>query len=270
VEAFARYERSPLAKLLWHVEARAVRRHERAAQNGFDWRLFLSEEDMRDVLGEAGAARSAVLPVPFPYEPADAQSLHARRTEPVVLFVGAMNVQFNIDAACYFVEQVWPAVRREVPEASFVIAGRLPSERVQRLAREPGVRVDGRPDLERLLRESQVAVSPARIGSGIKVKVAQAMAAGLPVAGTPKGLSGLTGAACLLRASDAETLAGHVVRLLRDQPYREQLGRECHAYYCEQLWMEAARPKVIELYRRMIEQPERARPAAAPGVRGAV
>jgi glycosyltransferase involved in cell wall biosynthesis len=273
VEAFARYERAPLQKLFWRLETRAVRRYELAAQDRFEWRLFLSEEDRRELIPERDPPFSAVLPVPFPFEPADASSLDSHRTAPIVLFVGAMNVRFNVDAVCYFVERIWPEVRRAVPEASFIIAGRLPSDRVRRLAREPGVRVDGEPDLGRLLRESQVAVSPARMGTGIKVKVAQAMSAGLPVVGTPQGLSGLAHADCLLRATDAPTFAEHVVRLLRDQPYREQIGRACHTFYREQLWMEAARPKVIALYRHMIEQLEQpipARVAAPPALRGAV
>jgi glycosyltransferase involved in cell wall biosynthesis len=254
VEAFARYERSPVAKLLWRLEARAVRRYEMAAQSNFEWSLFLSEEDRQDITAGRQVPRTAVLPVPLPFEPQDPASLEAHRLAPRVLFIGVMNVEFNIDAVCYFVERIWPAVRRAVPEALFTIAGRWPAERVRRLDQHQGVQVDGAPDLDALLRTSQVAVSPARIGSGFKVKVAQAMASGLPVVGTPAGLSGFGHVDCLLRAGDPEAFAEHVVRLLQDEGHRQRTGRACYAFYRDQFWMESARPKVVALYERMIEE----------------
>jgi glycosyltransferase involved in cell wall biosynthesis len=262
VEAFARYERSPVYKLFLRLEARAVRRYEMAVQSNFEWSLFLSEEDRRELTAGPPAPRTAVLPVPLPFEPQDPALLEAQRLAPRVLFVGAMNVEFNIDAVCYFVERIWPAVRRAVPEALFTIAGRSPAERVRRLDQYQGVQVDGTPDLDALLRTSQVAVSPARIGTGIKVKVAQAMASGLPVVGTPAGLSGFGHVDCLLRAGDPGAFAEHVVRLLQDHGYRQRTGRACYVCYRDQFWMESARPKVVALYEHMmdgLEQPDAAR-----------
>ena len=254
VEAFARYERSPIKSLFWRLETRAVRRYETAAQSNFEWSLFLSEEDRQAVGAGRQLPRSAVLPVPFPFEPQDPASLEAHRQAPHVLFVGAMNVEFNVDAVCYFVERIWPVVRRAVPEALFTIAGRRPVERVQRLTQQPGVRVDGDPDLDALLRTSRVAVSPARIGTGIKVKVAQAMATGLPVVGTPAGLSGYGHADCLLRASEPQAFAQQVVRLLQDDDFRRQTSRACYAFYRNACWAESVRPKIVALYEGMIDE----------------
>ena len=252
VEAFARYDRSLVNRLFWRLEARAVRRYEMAAQSDFEWSLFLSEEDRQAIMADELAPCAAVLPVPFPFEPQDPSKLDAQRRQPRVLFVGAMNVEFNVDAVCYFVEHIWPMVRRAAPEARFTIAGRRPTQRVRRLSQHPGVDVDGAPDLDALLRASRVAVSPARIGTGIKVKVAQAMATGLPVVGTPAGLSGFGHADCLARANDPEAFAQQVIRLLEDDDYRRQAGRACYAFYREHCWAESAGPKVVALYERMI------------------
>ncbi len=262
VEAFARYERSPINKLFWRLEARAVRRYEMVAQSNFEWSLFLSEEDRQELTTGRQPLRTAVLPVPFAFGPQDPAPLEAQRALPRVLFVGAMNVEFNIDAVCYFVEQIWPAVRSAVPDAVFTIAGRSPIERVRRLDQHPGIRVDGAPDLDALLQTSQVAVSPARIGSGIRVKVAQAMASGLPVVGTPVGLSGFGHVDCLLRANEPPAFAEHVVRLLQDRDYRQRTGHACYITYRDQFWMESARPNVVALYEGMLdelEQPDAAR-----------
>jgi len=263
VEGYARSEPSPLNRLLWRLEARAVRRYELAAQLAFEWSLFLSEEDRQEIVAGREGLRAAVLPVPFPFEPQDPALLEERRETPRVLFIGAMNVEFNVDAVRHFVERIWPLVRSSVPDALFTIAGRRPTERVRSLTRHPGVEVAGDPDLDALLCASRVAVSPARIGTGIKVKVAQAMATGLPVVGTPAGLSGFDHVDCLARASDPETFAQQVVRLLQDDGYRQRVGRACYAVYRDHFWMESARPKVVALYERMIDEVER---AAAPSM----
>ena len=263
VEGYARSEHSPVNRFFWRLEARAVRRYELAAQSAFEWSLFLSEEDRQEIIAGREGLCAAVLPVPFPFEPRDPALLEERRQTPRVLFIGAMNVEFNVDAVRHFVERIWPLVRSSVPDALFTIAGRRPTERVRSLTRHPGVEVAGDPDLDALLCASRVAVSPARIGTGIKVKVAQAIATGLPVVGTPAGLSGFDHVDCLARASDPETFAQQVVRLLQDGGYRQRVGRACYEVYRDHFWMESARPKVVALYERMIDEVER---AAAPSM----
>jgi glycosyltransferase involved in cell wall biosynthesis len=125
------------------------------------------------------------------------------------------------------------------------------------------------PDLKPLLRRARVAVSPTRFGTGIKVKVAEAMAAGLPVVGTSTGLSGFKQASCLLRADDARTFADAVVRLLQDDAYRKRVGNDCYQFYRDHFWIESARPSVLELYRTMIESTaaQDATPAATADAR---
>jgi glycosyltransferase involved in cell wall biosynthesis len=251
----ARYERSLIARLLWKIEAAAVKRYEIDVQSQFEWRLFLSEEDRRAIMENIeDDGRVAVLPVPFPFAPQEAALVD---TGPVVLFIGAMNVEFNIDGVCHFVDRIWPHVRRAVPDAVFVIAGRNPTERVLHLATRPGIRIESRnPDIDALLRQTRVSVSPSRFGTGIKVKVAQALAAGVPVVGTSAGLAGFSLAECLVRADDEQEFADEVVRLLQDATYHKRQSRACYEFYRENLWLDAARPKIVALYERMIAATE--------------
>jgi glycosyltransferase involved in cell wall biosynthesis len=241
-------------RLLWSLEARTVRRHELAAQKQFDWRLFLSGED-RLILrhGCQPSGGDAVVPIPFVFEPIErVDPDHGGQESPLVVFVGGLSAPFNVDAVAFFVEEIWPQVRSQVPNAIFAVVGADPPPRIRRLSSVPGVRVAGYvSDIDKLLRQAAVAVSPCRIGTGIKVKVAQAMAAGLPVVGTSVGLSGYSGADCLIRANEPEEFAQSVIELLRDEARRMRFARATLDYYREELWIRAVAPKVIALYEQM-------------------
>ena len=103
------------------------------------------------------------------------------------MFVGALDYRANIDGICWFCGDVWPQVRRRIPDAALAIVGRRPDPAVRRLGRIPGVELVGevsdvRPDLAR----AGVAVVPLRIARGIQNKVIEAIAAGRPVIASPQ------------------------------------------------------------------------------------
>jgi glycosyltransferase involved in cell wall biosynthesis len=250
----ATHARSRKARLLWRLEARTVRRHELAAQKRFDWRLSLSDEDRRALRPEAQSLdRDVTLPVPFVFEPVESARRIGERTPRRVAFVGGLTAPFNVDAAGFFAKEIWPLVHRRVPDAEFAIVGANPPPEILGLSAIDGVRVEGYvADLREYLREAAVAVSPCRIGTGIKVKVAEAMAAALPVVGTTIGLSGYAGADCLVRADGPAAFAEAVVELLQNEERRRHLAQACLQHYRNALWIETVAPKVVALYERMV------------------
>lgn len=255
VARIARHQASAWRRALWGLEARTTRRHELAANRACEARLFVSEED-RALMARLGIDGD-VLPVLFPFAPAERS---AEGEEPVVLLAGDMSAPFNVEAACRFTARVWPAVRAEEPRARFVVAGRDPTPAVRACAREPGVEVTGAvPDLGDALARAWVAVSPGGLGTGVKVKVAHAMAAGVPVVGTAAGLSGFGTAPGLVRADSDADLAREVAGLLRDAPRRRALARSALAFYEERLWIERGGARVGALYRSILDSVESAR-----------
>jgi sugar transferase (PEP-CTERM/EpsH1 system associated) len=143
------------------------------------------------------------------------------------VFVGALDYRPNVDAACWFAKEVWPAIRRRHPDARLRLVGRQPVADVTRLARVPGVEVIGQvPDVRPYVAASAVAVVPLRIARGIQNKVLEAMAMAKPVVASPQGLNGLGSRLDLpaLTASERPEWVEHVVRLLNNPALRRQLG----------------------------------------------
>jgi sugar transferase (PEP-CTERM/EpsH1 system associated) len=150
-----------------------------------------------------------------------------------VVFVGALDYRPNVDGACWFCQEVWPAIRRRDPEATLSLVGRRPTDAVRRLGREPGVEVVGQvPDVRPYLAGAAVAVVPLRIARGVQNKVLEALAMGKAVVASPPALEGLRAVPGVhaLSASTPAEWAGQVSRLLDDEHLRRQFGSAGRRY----------------------------------------
>ena len=95
---------------------------------------------------------------------------------------GSMSYRPNVDAAIWFADHVLDRVRAEVPDATFFIVGSQPHRRLDSLREREGVEITGWvPDVNAFLHAAAVYVVPLRMGSGTRLKLLQAMAAGLAV-----------------------------------------------------------------------------------------
>jgi glycosyltransferase involved in cell wall biosynthesis len=160
----------------------------------------------------------------FPYRAADPGGHQ-------LVFVGAMDASHNIDAARFFAVEVMPQLQQHYPEATFSIVGARPAPEVVALGDRPGIIVTGQvASMVEYLHQATVCVVPLRTGFGIKNKTLEAMAAGVPVVGSDRGLEGLAvdGAEVPLRALRANRVEEYVAAMgkLFEQPQlRSQLSQ---------------------------------------------
>jgi len=143
-----------------------------------------------------------------------------------ILFTGNMDYAPNIDAVVYFTSEIWPFIRREVPEAKFIIAGQRPVPKVLAL-RSLSVEVTGFiEDLSNEYAKAHVVVSPLRIGAGTQNKVLEALAMNIPVVTTNVGYTGLKlkrDQGALVSLTPRE-FANNTIKLLKDSEFRDLVG----------------------------------------------
>lgn len=178
--------------------------------------LYPSEAEAEEVRRlEPVVTARAVLPYAF-------ESFGAPRPAPaenLLLFVGGFAHPPNAEAAAWFVAEVLPLIRTQVPDARLAIVGSNPSPKVRALAGE-AVTIAANVSDEELASwyaRARVAVIPLTFGAGVKLKVVEAMREGLPLVTTPVGAEGLPdlGETAAVRA-DAQGFAEAVRELLRD------------------------------------------------------
>jgi glycosyltransferase involved in cell wall biosynthesis len=119
-----------------------------------------------------------------------------------------MDYRPNVEGVCWFVREVWPDLKRQVPDLVFTVVGRDPAPAVKALAGQPGLVVTGTvTDVRPYLAAASVVVVPLLIARGIQNKILEAMAMGLPVVASPQAMEGLdiaVGTHALQAASPAQ------------------------------------------------------------------
>lgn len=182
-------------------------------------RLIANSEPIAGRLRERGARHVAVVPLgldPTDYPPGDGVDA------PVAGLIGSATWPPTRDALDALVADVWPRVRRTVPEARLELAGRGATGARDTAA---GVTWHGEvPHADAFLRGLGVLLYPVRRGTGTKVKVLEAMALGVPVVTTPAGTEGIAPNDGVLVAEDPATLAMLAADLLRDPAARRDHG----------------------------------------------
>lgn len=109
-----------------------------------------------------------------------------------IAFVGSMDYHANVDAAVSFAKEVWPRLQAEQPGLIFTIVGRDPAREVRDLEHVSGIEVTGTvDDVRPYYHETLAAIIPLRVGGGSRLKILEAMAAGVPVISTTLGAEGL-------------------------------------------------------------------------------
>ncbi|UFT95768.1 glycosyltransferase [Pectobacterium carotovorum] len=133
-----------------------------------------------------------------------------------ILFWGAMNRKENEDAVIWFVNEIFPLIKKEINNAKLYVVGTSPSETIKSLACE-SIIVTGFVESPKIFFEkAQVAIVPLRYGAGIKIKVIEALAAKIPVVSTSVGAEGIIDSDDLLYvADDVRLLSQETIRLLK-------------------------------------------------------
>lgn len=144
------------------------------------------------------------------------------------LFVGSAS-DHNIQGLQWFAKTVWPIVVRRIPHARLIVAGNVGTKF---MAPDSSIQVLGIVErLDDLYRQTNVCVIPLQFGSGLKIKLIDALAYGRACVSTSVGLQGVDFLQDhgVMRAESAEEFAAAVIRLIEDQQLRDEQERLAHA-----------------------------------------
>jgi glycosyltransferase involved in cell wall biosynthesis len=182
-------------------------------------------------------------------------SMPSAAREPfTMLFLGSFRHGPNLRGFEWFAAGVLPRVRARHPEARVVVVG---SEMQHHLAEQTGVEIRGFvPDIREPLARYAVFVCPVLSGSGIRVKLLEAFAAGIPSVSTRIGAEGISardGELCRL-ADVEEAFARAIVDLFENPEQAEAMARSARRYVEEKHDCRRLTEALVESYRRVLEK----------------
>jgi glycosyltransferase involved in cell wall biosynthesis len=170
----------------------------------------------------------------------------------VLVFTGKMDYRPNIDAMQWFTGSILPKIRVECPDARLYIVGQKPHNSLRTLREDDHVEVTGWvAQVQPFLHAAQVYVAPLRMGSGTRLKILEAMAAGSAVVATSAAVAGLDAEArdALVIADSESAFAEGVITLLKHPEKRQALGAEAQRVVRKSYDWSALIPCLIDIYR---------------------
>jgi O-antigen biosynthesis protein len=191
------------------------------------------------------------------------------------LFIGGFQHRPNIDAVLFFVQKIYPLVSEQLRDAKFYILGDKAPPEIVALTTEriivAGLQRDVRPFFDTV----KLSVAPLRFGAGVKGKINQSMAFGVPVVATSLAVEGmeLTDHEDILVADDPEDFARALIELYESEELWKRLSENGIRKTRELYSPDAARKKLEILFsdehlRRFKQSPESAQPEIAIAAKG--
>lgn len=181
-------------KALLTAEARLVAKSENNVARTFD-RCLLVNEHETDLLQKRGGASAQSVKTISPLVKTPAMVKRDYRGAPQFLFLGLLSLPHNDYGLRSFISDTWPLVLRRMPGAQLKVIGREPQPELSAAISKYGagsISLQGFvPDLRSLMSQSAAMVNPLRFGSGIKLKIVEALGQRLPVVSSEIGASGV-------------------------------------------------------------------------------
>ena len=247
-------EHGPKRALL-EREWRLLRRYEGRVCAAFDAVTTVSYEDRRALEEAIGAPRPMpVIPIAI-----DAQAQPVVPREPMardVLSMATMMWPPNVDGVMWFANEIWPLVQPSAPDSRFFVVGQRPVAEVRALpAQNPTIQVTGYvPETTPYIAQAACLVVPLRSGGGMRVKILEALARGIPIVSTTIGYEGidLIPGEHLLVADTPAAFAAAVTKLIDNPAFGAQLAAAGRRRVEERYDWRAVCPAMDQVYQQIV------------------
>jgi glycosyltransferase involved in cell wall biosynthesis len=230
-------ENSILKKLFYRSEWKRLRRYEASIWQRYTKAVLIGSHDVDDIKSACRfAGQTEIDNWVIAAHGTDIKKFRVARDDEVVtgrvVFSGSMRYQPNVQAALWFVNQCWPSVRRQIPEAELYIVGQSPSAALQALDGQQEIHVTGTvPDIGDYIRSGTVCINPMLAAGGMQNKLIEYMACGKAVVATSIANEGICAPSNSIRiANDEKAFTESVIELLRDPVEANRLGQAAREY----------------------------------------
>ncbi len=224
MERFYRQQKNPIIKIYGFIQWRKVYRYESQVVEKFNRCITITDIDKERI--ESMNSKSACVSIPSGVDISYFHPINCEKEPDSIIFIGALDWFPNIDGIYWFCKKVFPLIKAEVSSVRLYIVGRNPPARIKKLENENLVVHGSVKDIREHLAKSSVTIVPLRIGGGMRIKILEALAMGIPVVSTSIGCEGIdiTNGREVLIADAERVFARNILSLLQDEKLARILG----------------------------------------------
>jgi glycosyltransferase involved in cell wall biosynthesis len=191
-ERMADNERNPIMKLAYRVNAHQLKRVERKILHEVDGYMSISEPDYQYFHETAPEVPGIVIPFGIDLDNYDMEDDDYIATDnPALFHLGSMNWSPNVEGIEWFLDEVWPEILTAHPNLTFALAGHDIPDRLRNRHDKNVTVVGAVPNANEFMMDYDIMIVPLLSGSGIRIKIVEAMALGRVVITTTIGAEGL-------------------------------------------------------------------------------
>ncbi len=234
-----------------------LKRYEAEMCRRFDAVTAVSEED-KAALIEAGAPSDmTVIPIAVDL---DSQPYIQRQPKgPHIIHIGTMYWPANINAINWFLDAIYPLIKARLPEVRCTLIGARPPESIiERAKTDPSLTVTGYVDDPLpYLQDASMMIVPLKAGGGMRVKILNALAQGIPMVTTTVGCEGIavTHDKDILIADEPSAFAEASLRLLTDVDLNQRISQNGREMVMQRYdYREAVKP-LDDIYAEIVAKP---------------
>ena len=233
---YAKESRFPMNRL-YLLEQHLLRQYECRIQAEFDRTVLISADEVKlfhsfcsNLDGPTIISNGVDLDF---FDASSSAREDAETKHPVIVFTGAMDYHVNVKGVLWFVGNVWPALRQQLPTLELYVVGSNPVQELINLGKQPGIIVTGFvEDIRTYYERADVCIAPLHMGRGVQNKVLEAMAMSRAVVSTTRANAGIQGVSGehLLVADEADEFRTAVLSLLNDHEKRKRLASNARQF----------------------------------------
>jgi glycosyltransferase involved in cell wall biosynthesis len=190
-DRLAENETNPVMKMVYRVNKKQLARLEKTILKKVDGYMTISEPDYQYFQNTAENVPGIVIPFGIDMDNYELEDDYIASDKPSLCHIGSMNWSPNIEGIEWFLDEIWPLVHQEHPDLQFTVAGHgMPAQLMER--KDENVEFVGTvPDANEFMLDHDIMIVPLLSGSGVRVKIVEAMALGRVVITTSVGAEGL-------------------------------------------------------------------------------
>jgi glycosyltransferase involved in cell wall biosynthesis len=245
------------------VQIKRLQTYEFEMYNAMDHILTLTSEDRFTLLNAAPQLPISVVAPGIDITTLNQTSKINKSTNPRLLMCGYFTDKSNRDAALWFIRSIWPLVKKQHPEITCQFVGKgIGSEMQQATGKESRIElITDVEDLRPYRKEATIFINPMRLGSGLRIKILEAMGSGLPVVTTSLGAAGLpaqNGVNCLINDTP-DGFANAISWLLTDTQLATRIGTRAKQMTSQQYNVHASTSHLERIFNDTINSAQQAK-----------